>query len=96
MLLYRSPLPIILPAALQTWTIGCRQIHKISKKGYSLECFTVSFYNFLQQSVKIWLWGGRLGNRHQGIFFKLSNFLRSYVVRQIARQLVLSISGDII
>ena len=38
---------------------------KSSKIGFSMECFTLIFCDFLPKSVKIWLLGGWLGTRHQ-------------------------------
>ena len=38
---------------------------KLSKKGFSMECFTADFCNFLPITIKIWLLGGWLGTHHQ-------------------------------
>ena len=38
---------------------------KLSKIGFFMECFTADFLQFLSKKVKIWLFGGRLGTRHQ-------------------------------
>ena len=34
-------------------------------KGFSMDCFTLIFCDFLPKTVKIWLYCGRLGTRHQ-------------------------------
>ena len=38
---------------------------KLSKIGFSMECFTADFCEFLPKNVKIWLLVGRLGTRYQ-------------------------------
>ena len=38
---------------------------KLSKIGFFMECFTADFLQFLSKNVKILLFGGRLGTRHQ-------------------------------
>ena len=40
-------------AALQSWTKGCGQFTKLSKKDFTMECFTADFLNFLLRNVKI-------------------------------------------
>ena len=74
---------------------------KLSKVGFSMECFTADFLQFLSTTVKICLLGGRLDTCHQ--FQALqgfsSNFLiswepKSWAVWQLVRQLVYSPFGD--
>ena len=38
---------------------------KLSKVGFSVECFTADILQFLPKNVTIWLLVGRLGTRHQ-------------------------------
>ena len=38
---------------------------KLSKIGFSVECFTADFLQFFTKNVKIWVLIGRLGTRYQ-------------------------------
>ena len=38
---------------------------KLSKIGFSMDCFTADFWGFFNENVRIWLSGGRLSTRHQ-------------------------------
>ena len=51
--------------SLQSWTKYWRQIHKIKRNRFFYGMFSVDFLQFLPRYVKSWLWGGRLGTRHQ-------------------------------
>ena len=46
------------------------KLTKLSKTGFTMECFTADFYDFLQKNVKIWFLGDRLGTCHQIQAFK--------------------------
>ena len=51
-----------------TYNLGQKvgdKLTKLSKIGFSMECFTADFCDFLQKNVKIWLSVGRLGTRYQ-------------------------------
>ena len=41
------------------------KLMKLSKIGFSMECFTADFLQFFSATVKICLWDSRLGNCHQ-------------------------------
>ena len=47
----------------QSLTRDCRQIPKLSKIYFSVECFTADILRYFSTNVKIWLLGGRLGSR---------------------------------
>ena len=38
---------------------------KLSKIGFSMDCFMADFLRLFTETVKIWFFGGRLGTRHQ-------------------------------
>ena len=45
--------------------INLHKFTKLSKAGFSVERFRADFWRFSSTNVKICLWGGRLGTRHQ-------------------------------
>ena len=52
----------------QTYSLGQGvrdKFTKLSKIDFSMDCFTADFLRLFTESVKIWLFGGRLGTRHQ-------------------------------
>ena len=87
---------------LQSWTNVSRQIHKLKQKRFFCGMFySWVFAIFLRENVKIWLLGGKLGTRHQVQAFQVFswNFLilqdpKSWVVRQLVRQLIHLLSAD--
>ena len=51
---------------LQLWTKGCRRIQKkLSKVGFSMECFAADFLWLASESFKNWLCGSHQGGRLQ-------------------------------
>ena len=56
-----------LPALLQSWTKGCKQIHKIKQHRFFYGMLNSWFFCdfFYKKNVKIWLLDGRRGTLHQ-------------------------------
>ena len=72
---------------------------RLSKTGFSMECFTVDFFHFFAKKRQNFAFRWTAGYSpsspsKSGIFLKFPNFLRSSVIWQLMRQLVHSLSGD--
>ena len=73
---------------LQSWNLGQKvgdKFTKLSKIGFSMECFTddfLQFFNKKRQNLAFGWTAGYLPSKASisGIFLKFPNFLRSYVL----------------
>ena len=83
-----------LPVKLQSSTKGCRQTPKLSRIGFSVECFIADFWRFHTKNVRISLrmarWVITIKSKHVEIFVKFS----FYIVWELLRQLAHSLTGD--